>query len=98
MHPQKEPLKQRQGGYVAAPSRAAPRAEHMVMIHDFLAHYRLLVTKMQDDLKSFESGYRRMGELRNGRHVDITDDWIRELKHRIANLEQIIVAYERRIT
>jgi hypothetical protein len=70
----------------------------MVTIHDFLAHYRRLVTQMQDDLKSFESGRRRMGEIRNGQHVDITNDWVKELKHRIANLEQIIVAYERRIT
>jgi hypothetical protein len=70
----------------------------MVMIHDFLAHYRRLVAQMQDDLKSFESGNRRMGEIRNGQHVDTTNDWVKELKHRIANLEQIIVAYERRIT
>ena len=63
-----------------------------------MAHYSRLVAQMQDDLKSFESGPWRMDEIRDGRQVDITDEWIQELKHRVANLQQIIIAYERRRT
>jgi len=72
--------------------------EHMTLIEDLLAHYSRLVAQMQDDLKSFESGRWRMDEIRDGRQVDITDEWIQELRHRVANLQQIIIAYERRRT
>jgi len=72
--------------------------ERMTLIEDLLAHYSRLVAQMQDDLKSFESGRWRMDEIRDGRQVYITDEWIQELRHRVANLQQIIIAYERRRT
>ena len=47
---------------------------------------------MKDDLASLESGRFSVAEkIKNGR-VDVTRDWITELKDRIENLKRVIAA------
>ena len=68
----------------------------MAAIDELLDHYRKLRAHMLDDIASFESGRMSMGEIQNGKRVDITDKWVQELRRRIGDLEGIIASCERR--
>jgi hypothetical protein len=68
----------------------------MAQTNEHLAHYRRILAQMKDDLASLESGRFSVAEkIKNGR-VDVTRDWITELKDRIENLKRVIAAHDRR--
>jgi hypothetical protein len=46
-------------------------------------------------LADFESGTRRLGE-RDGRRVDVTDEWVADIKERKAQAETILAALKKR--
>jgi hypothetical protein len=57
---------------------------------------RAWIAQMRDDIKSFASGQRWMGEIKNGTRVNTTTKWVQELKRRLANLLNIVAANKRR--
>ena len=46
--------------------------------------------------KDYLSGVRKIGELRDGRQIDQTEQEIEDLTRRIDGLDRLIAAYERR--
>ncbi len=68
----------------------------MAQTNEHLAHYRRILAQMKEDLASLESGrFSVVQKTKNGR-VDVTGDWITELKDRSDNLKRVIAAHERR--
>jgi len=67
----------------------------MAQIDEHLAYYREFIAQMKGDIELMESGKWQMFELKDGTRVDKTGDWIKDLKRRVANLQNIVAAYER---
>jgi hypothetical protein len=68
----------------------------MAPINEHLAHYRRILAHMKEDLASLESGCFSVAQKSKNGRVDVTGDWIAELKDRIDNLKRVIAAHERR--
>jgi len=69
---------------------------HIMNIDELIAHYRGLIENNKHDIAEFESGSWIMGAMRNGERVDITSEWLVELRKRTADLEKIVAAHEAR--
>jgi len=70
--------------------------DQTAQISEHLAHYRRILAQMKEDLALLESGRFSMVEKIKSARVDVTADWITELKDRIDNLKRVIAAHERR--
>ena len=67
----------------------------MAQINEHLAHYRRILAQMKEDLASLESGRLSVVQKTKIGRIDVTEDWITELKDRIDNLKRVIAAHER---
>jgi len=67
----------------------------MAQINEHLAHYRRILAQMKEDLASLESGRLSVVQKTKTGRIDVTEDWITELKDRIDNLKRVIAAHER---
>jgi hypothetical protein len=60
-----------------------------------LEHYRTELAAMREDIAACEASQQGMHEIRGGERVDVTAEYVAELRQRAANLEKVLRASEK---
>lgn len=66
----------------------------MARNQELLAHHRATLAEMREDIAACEAGQQGMHLLRDGQRVDVTADYIADLRKRADDLEKVILASE----
>jgi hypothetical protein len=66
----------------------------MARNQELLNHYRAELAAMREDIAACEAGQWNMNDLRNGQRIDVTAEYVADLRQRADDLEKVIRASE----